>query len=214
MLYIFLNPGTVARHLGQGRFRSVFKASLLGIPIPLCSCGVLPAAASLKRQGANNGATMSFLISTPESGVDSMAITYALLDPIMTIARPVAAFFTAQGYDARTVGGPGDLGIDVEIYSNDSLKWGVAQCKRYDPQNRVATKQVLQFAGAYQLSEAEHGFLVTTGTFTRSARRIARRFEWLTIYDGHALAKKLLQLQRTVEELISQFNSGDTIHNS
>ena len=96
MLYIFLNPGTVARHLGQGRFRSVFKASLLGIPIPLCSCGVLPAAASLKRQGANNGATMSFLISTPESGVDSMAITYALLDPIMTIARPVAAFFTAM----------------------------------------------------------------------------------------------------------------------
>lgn len=95
MLHIFLNPGTVARHLGQGRFRSVFKASLLGIPIPLCSCGVLPAAASLKRQGANNGATMAFLISTPESGVDSMAITYALLDPIMTIARPVAAFVTA-----------------------------------------------------------------------------------------------------------------------
>jgi uncharacterized membrane protein YraQ (UPF0718 family) len=96
MLYIFLNPGTVARHLGQGRFRSVFKASLLGIPIPLCSCGVLPAAASLKRQGANNGATMAFLISTPESGVDSMAITYALLDPIMTITRPVAAFVTAM----------------------------------------------------------------------------------------------------------------------
>lgn len=96
MLYIFLNPGTVARHLGQGRYRSVFKASLLGIPIPLCSCGVLPAAAALKRQGANNGATMAFLISTPESGVDSMAVTYALLDPIMTIARPVAAFVTAM----------------------------------------------------------------------------------------------------------------------
>jgi uncharacterized membrane protein YraQ (UPF0718 family) len=96
MLYIFLNPGTVARHLGQGTFTSVFKASLLGIPIPLCSCGVLPAAASLKRQGANNGATMAFLISTPESGVDSMAITYALLDPIMTVARPVAAFVTAM----------------------------------------------------------------------------------------------------------------------
>jgi hypothetical protein len=55
----------------------------------------LPAAASLKRQGANNGATTAFLISTPESGVDSMAITYALLDPIMTVARPVSAFITA-----------------------------------------------------------------------------------------------------------------------
>ena len=95
LLRVFLNPGSVSRHLGQGRFKSVFKASLLGIPIPLCSCGVLPAAAALKKQGANNGAVTSFLISTPESGVDSIAITYALMDPIMTVVRPVAAFVTA-----------------------------------------------------------------------------------------------------------------------
>jgi uncharacterized protein len=95
LLRVFLNPGTVAKHLGKGRYRSVFKAALLGIPIPLCSCGVLPAAATLKKQGANNGAVTAFLISTPESGVDSIAITYALLDPIMTVARPAAAFFTA-----------------------------------------------------------------------------------------------------------------------
>ena len=95
LLRVFLNPGVVSRHLGQGRFKSVFKASLMGIPIPLCSCGVLPAAAALKKQGANNGAVTSFLISTPESGVDSIAITYALMDPIMTVVRPVAAFVTA-----------------------------------------------------------------------------------------------------------------------
>jgi len=95
LLRVFLNPGSVARHLGRGRFRSVFKAAILGIPIPLCSCGVLPAAASLKKQGANNGATTAFLISTPESGIDSIAMTYALLDPIMTVARPVVAFVTA-----------------------------------------------------------------------------------------------------------------------
>lgn len=95
LLKVFLSPSFVADHLGRGKFSSVIKAALFGIPIPLCSCGVLPAAASLKRQGANNGATTAFLISTPESGVDSMAITYALLDPIMTVARPVAAFVTA-----------------------------------------------------------------------------------------------------------------------
>ena len=95
LLRVFLNPGSVSRHLGQGRFKSVLKASLMGIPIPLCSCGVLPAAAALKKQGANNGAVTSFLISTPESGVDSIAITYALMDPIMTVVRPVAAFVTA-----------------------------------------------------------------------------------------------------------------------
>ncbi len=95
IMRVYITPDSIARHLGQGRFMSVFKAALFGIPIPLCSCGVLPAAVSLKKQGANNGATTAFLISTPESGVDSIAITYALLDPVMTIARPVAAFFTA-----------------------------------------------------------------------------------------------------------------------
>lgn len=95
LMRVFLSPYAVARHLGHGRYRSVLKAALIGIPLPLCSCGVLPAAIALKKQGANNGATTAFLISTPESGVDSLAITYALLDPIMTIVRPVAAFFMA-----------------------------------------------------------------------------------------------------------------------
>ena len=95
ILRVFITPEFIARHLGEGRFMSVFKAALFGIPIPLCSCGVLPAAVSMKKQGANNGATTAFLISTPESGVDSIAITYALMDPVMTIARPVSAFITA-----------------------------------------------------------------------------------------------------------------------
>lgn len=95
LLKVFLSPGYVAAHLGSGRFTSVLKAALLGIPLPLCSCGVLPAAASLKKQGANNGATTAFLISTPESGVDSISISWVLLDPIMTVFRPVAAFITA-----------------------------------------------------------------------------------------------------------------------
>ncbi len=79
---------------GQG-FGPVLKASLVGIPLPLCSCSVIPAAATLKKDGASNGATSAFLISTPESGVDSMLITYALLDLPMTFIRPLAAFITA-----------------------------------------------------------------------------------------------------------------------
>ena len=85
----------VARHLGGSSKRSVIKASLFGIPLPLCSCGVIPAAIGLRRQGAGRGASAAFLVSTPESGVDSIAITYALLDPVMTVLRPVAAFATA-----------------------------------------------------------------------------------------------------------------------
>ena len=95
VIHVFLSPDTISNHLGKGRFISVIKAAVLGIPLPLCSCGVLPTAVTLKKQGANNGATTAFLISTPESGVDSISVTYALLDPIMTIARPVAAFIMA-----------------------------------------------------------------------------------------------------------------------
>ncbi|MFC1830242.1 SO_0444 family Cu/Zn efflux transporter [Thermodesulfobacteriota bacterium] len=95
VLYVFIKPETIGRYLGKGRIRSVFLSALAGIPIPLCSCGVVPAAAGLKKQGANNGATLSFLISTPESGVDSIPLTYALMDPVITLIRPVSAFITA-----------------------------------------------------------------------------------------------------------------------
>jgi hypothetical protein len=95
LLKMFLSTDYVVRNLGEGRVMPVIKASLLGIPIPLCSCGVLPAAASLRKQGASKGATAAFLISTPESGVDSIAVSWALLDPVMTVARPLVAFITA-----------------------------------------------------------------------------------------------------------------------
>ena len=111
LLKMFLSTDYIGRNLGQGRFLPVFKAALLGIPIPLCSCGVLPAAASLRKQGASRGATTAFLISTPESGIDSIAVSWALLDPIMTIARPLVAFVTAfvAGISQVVFGGVEDL---------------------------------------------------------------------------------------------------------
>ncbi|MDH5682020.1 MAG: SO_0444 family Cu/Zn efflux transporter [Spirochaetota bacterium] len=91
----FMRTDKVRQSLGTNSFKSVFKASLYGIPLPLCSCSVIPVALSLKKQGASNGSVTAFMISTPETGVDSVAITYSLLDPIFTVFRPVAAFFTA-----------------------------------------------------------------------------------------------------------------------
>lgn len=85
----------IARHLGKDSATNLFKAALFGVPIPLCSCGVLPAAAGIHKQGASKGATTAFLISTPETGVDSIAVSWALLDPLMAILRPFAAFITA-----------------------------------------------------------------------------------------------------------------------
>ena len=96
LIQAFVRKERIAKYLGHQKIKSVFYAALFGIPLPLCSCGVLPTAMSLRKQGASKGATASFLISTPESGIDSMAITYALIDPLMTVFRPVAAFITAM----------------------------------------------------------------------------------------------------------------------
>ncbi len=82
-------------HLRAGSFGSVLKAALIGAPLPLCSCSVVPVAIELRRKGASRGATGSFLISTPETGVDSVTVSWSLLDPLMTIARPVAAVLSA-----------------------------------------------------------------------------------------------------------------------
>lgn len=83
------------RQLGKPGIGSVIKAALFGAPMPLCSCGVLPVAMGLRRAGASKGATVSFLISTPETGVDSIALSYGLLGPVMTIARPIVAIVNA-----------------------------------------------------------------------------------------------------------------------
>lgn len=87
----------VYRHLGKDSWRSVVTAAVAGVPIPLCSCSVVPTAMALRKSGASKGSTTSFLISTPETGVDSIGITWALMDPLMTIVRPIAALLTALG---------------------------------------------------------------------------------------------------------------------
>ena len=84
----------ISRYMGQNNFRSVFNASLLGVPMPLCSCGVLPAGIGFYKNGASRGPTISFLISTPQTGVDSILATYSLLGLPLAIIRPVVALFT------------------------------------------------------------------------------------------------------------------------
>jgi HflK protein len=94
LLAVLVPARTLVRFFGTGRIRSVLWASAFGTPLPLCSCGVIPAALGLRRQGATKGATVAFLISTPETGLDSISLTYALMDPILTVFRPVAAMVT------------------------------------------------------------------------------------------------------------------------
>jgi len=91
VLSVCISPKFVERHLGGRGYGPVLKASLLGVPLPLCSCSVIPVATSLRRHGASRAATTSFLISTPQTGVDSIAVTYALLGTVFAVYRPLAA---------------------------------------------------------------------------------------------------------------------------
>jgi len=95
ILYEFVPLKLVAKRLGKPGFRSIFWATALGAPLPLCSCGVLPTAATLRRKGASKPATASFIVSVPETGVDSIAVTYGLMGPVMAIYRPIVAVVTA-----------------------------------------------------------------------------------------------------------------------
>lgn len=92
ILSVLILPEVVEKHLGQKGLLSVIKAALIGIPLPLCSCSVIPIAASLKKSGASNGATISFLISTPQNGVDSIMVLFALLGPVFAVFVPVVTF--------------------------------------------------------------------------------------------------------------------------
>lgn len=114
LLHVFVRPSTMARHLAGRGWKPVVKAALLGIPLPLCSCGVLPTAVSLRRQGASRAAATSFLIATPQTGVDSIAATYSLLGLPFALIRPVAALAGAfAGGIAVDKTASGDMADDI-----------------------------------------------------------------------------------------------------
>jgi len=92
LLHILIRADFVERHMGKPGLGAVVKASLFGVPMPLCSCSVIPLAASLHRSGASRGATASFLSSTPQTGVDSILATYALLGGVFAVVRIFVAF--------------------------------------------------------------------------------------------------------------------------
>ena len=96
IMHAFIPDGWYTKYLSGNTMRSVINAAIFGIPLPLCSCGVIPTAMSLRREGASKGAVVSFLIATPQTGVDSIFATYSLMGLPFAIVRPIAALFTAM----------------------------------------------------------------------------------------------------------------------
>ena len=96
LLRVFVPKNLYSKHLAPNNMKSVVKAAAIGVPLPLCSCGVIPTAVGLRKEGASHGACASFLIATPQTGVDSIAATYSLMGLPFAIVRPIAALLTAM----------------------------------------------------------------------------------------------------------------------
>ena len=128
ILHVFVNEVLLTRHLSGNGWKAVVKAAAIGIPLPLCSCGVLPTAVSLRRQGASKAATTSFLIATPQTGLDSIAATYSLLGLPFALIRPIAAL-TGALFGGVAVGklapdknmNPNHSGSPIENENRESL---------------------------------------------------------------------------------------------
>jgi uncharacterized membrane protein YraQ (UPF0718 family) len=160
IIKIFISEEFVEKHLGSNSITSVLKASLMGIPLPICSCGVVPVSIGLRKQGASKGATTAFMISTPETGVDSISITYALLDPVMTVIRPISAFITAF-----------TAGIIVNLLpdnstNNDSFKENNCTCssKQQESESCCASKPTVYKRAISSFSFAFQDLLSDIGT--------------------------------------------------
>lgn len=111
-LNTYVKRSFIKNHLGGTSFSSVFKAAVLGVPLPLCSCGVIPTGISFKQQGAGKGATVSFLISTPQTGIDSILISYSMLNLPWAIFRPIVALVSG-------IAGGWLLNLGEDKHSND-----------------------------------------------------------------------------------------------
>ena len=94
LLKVFFPQEKVQKYMGKPTTKSAVNAALMGVPMPLCSCGVIPTGISFFKNGASKGATNSFLISTPQTGVDSIFATYSMLGWPFAILRPIVAFVT------------------------------------------------------------------------------------------------------------------------
>lgn len=124
ILHVTFPDGKINSLLGKVNMKSVFRAALIGIPLPLCSCGVIPTGVSIHKNGASKGAAISFLISTPQTGVDSIMVTYSLLGLPFAVVRPVIALITGVfgGFVTNKVTGNGEETIKTESEKTGTSK--------------------------------------------------------------------------------------------
>ncbi len=174
MLHVLIPRHMIQRLMGGKGLLSVITSAALGIPLPICSCAVVPVSIELRRKGASKPSIMSFLITTPESGSDSILITWGLLGPFMAIARPIASFFSAllagvlaigllRDSDGNGSGKQEDSGNNSGC--NDHCQTGNAYDTFGNEKNYVGISQIFKRIWSYAFKEMadEIGFSLLVG---------------------------------------------------
>ena len=189
LMHEFLPRTLYTNHLGKNNFRSVFLAALFGVPLPLCSCGVIPTAMGLRREGTSKGATVSFLIATPQTGVDSIIATYSLMGLPFAIIRPIAAFLTA------ILGGT--LTNKIEAPSTLSLR-GSASKPHHQEEKDKALPQGGSWEGVFHYAFVEMmediGKWLIIGLLVAGIITAAVPDSWFTAFQGNTLYSILFVL--------------------
>ncbi len=194
ILYVCVSRQWVERHLGGRGLGPVLKASLFGVPLPLCSCGVIPVSASLYRHGASRSATTAFLLSTPQTGVDSIAVTYALLGPVFAVFRPIAALLTGMigGLLVHMFETPGDNGPPAEATASTSTD----ACCTEDPKGPAlggmlaAAARMLTYG--FVTLPRDIGWALLVGVLVAGMMTVVASPDQLQVYFGSGILSILL----------------------
>ena len=192
-------PGTVyTKHLGDRSLRSVVLAALFGVPLPLCSCGVIPTAMGIRKEGASKGATISFLIATPQTGVDSIIATYSLMGLPFAIIRPIVALVTAVfGGALCNVFDSEDEIIVVRKKQETCCKEQTTCCKEQklsivNSQLSIRIGRALSYAFGEMMEDI--GKWLVMGLIVAGIITAAVPDSWFTIFQGNTLYSILFVL--------------------
>ncbi|MBR2369803.1 MAG: permease [Paludibacteraceae bacterium] len=186
IMHAFVPNALYSRYLAKDNLASIFWATLFGIPLPLCSCGVIPTAMSLRREGASKGATVSFLIATPQTGVDSIIATFSLMGLPFAIVRPVAAILTALfgGTLVNIFRNKREEVVNIEAKVKPQTKEKVSFARKFISALKYGYVEMMQDIGKYLIIG-----LVVAGIIT-----VAVPNEFFALFADNSLLSMLLVL--------------------
>lgn len=182
LMHAFIPGRFYTRYLSAGKFSSVINAALFGIPLPLCSCGVIPTAMSLRKEGASKGAVVSFLIATPQTGIDSILATYGLMGLPFAIVRPLAALATSL------LGGGATLAFDKDTANATHCACDDTESKSFGEK----LKEAIIFGFVEMMQDIGKWLIV--GLAAAALITICIPTEWFAAFQGNTLASMILVL--------------------